>query len=115
MEVAKLLKQNRCGQQPKWSQLGIDFGEDPLHLKNVSPLVYDKALEDPDLQKFRHKKGFDSSIDEMALPLEDPELGCLSADFWISQNSGFFRIFFYFTELNYFDSVKKNSYGIKIV
>ena len=68
------MRQNRCGQQPKWSQLGIDFGEDPLHLKNVTPLVYDKALEDPDLQKVRHKKGFDSSIDEMALALENPDL-----------------------------------------
>ena len=51
----QLLRQNRCGQQPKWSQLGLAFPNDPLHLKNVRPLTL-------------------SVVDEMAKALRDPEL-----------------------------------------
>ena len=51
----QLLRQNRCGQQPKWSQLGLAFPNDPLHLKNVQPLTL-------------------SVVDEMAKALRDPEL-----------------------------------------
>ena len=62
--VDALLRQNRCGQQPKWTQLGISLPKDPLHLKNVSALLLDEldrmalALKDPDLQArwFKVKK-----------------------------------------------------------
>ena len=82
MEVAKLLKQNRCGQQPKWSQLGVDFETDPLHLKDVDPLTYERKppltseLEDTAgrSQRPNSKPRHDSSIDEMASALDDPTL-----------------------------------------
>ena len=62
--VDALLRQNRCGHAPKWTQLGIALPKDPLHLKNVNALLLDEldrmalALKDPDLQArwFKVKK-----------------------------------------------------------
>ena len=72
LEVAKLLKQNRCGQQPKWSQLGINFEPDPLHLKDVKALT--SGRRQPLQPLVSVKPRHDSSIDEMASALEDLDL-----------------------------------------
>ena len=37
--VDKLLKQNRHGQQPKWSEMGVHIANHPLHQKNVQTIL----------------------------------------------------------------------------
>ena len=66
MDVASLLKNNRCGHQPKWSQLGLDVGDLPIHVKKVEAARMTRPNDGP--------KDPRQYLDDMAEALGDPEL-----------------------------------------